>query len=160
MSGRSAHLQGLLHTPCWNVSARSADRESLLQSLNSPMPNSVRSFICNLSRRLVSRSLSQTPRAGVSVRSAGGEFLLYAPCWNLSCYSSNWKSLLHALCCSQFRHLVSVEFILHTRFWNQYGRFTDGETLLHAPVLFCVWSFVGLGVSPTHSVLGPVLSFW
>ena len=79
MSGRSADLQGILHTPCWNVSARSADRESRLQSLNSPMPNSVRSFICNLSRRLVSRSLSQTPRAGVSVRSAGGEFLLYAP---------------------------------------------------------------------------------
>ena len=56
MSGRSAHLQGILHTPCCNVSARSADRESLLQSLNSPMPNSVPSFICNLSRRLVSGS--------------------------------------------------------------------------------------------------------
>ena len=56
MSGRSAYLQGLLHTPCWNVSARSADRESLLQSLKSPMLNSVRLFICNLSRRLVSRS--------------------------------------------------------------------------------------------------------
>ena len=125
-----------------------------------PLLESVWSFICNLSRRLVSRSLSQTPRAGVSVRSAGGEFLLYAPCWNLSCYSSNGKSVLHALCCNQSRHLVSAEFLLHTRFWNQSGRFTNGETLLHAPVLFCVRSFVGFGVSLTHSVLEPVLSFW
>ena len=56
MSGRSADLQGLLHTPCWNVSARSVDRDSLLLSLKSPMLNSVRLFICNLSRRLVSGS--------------------------------------------------------------------------------------------------------
>ena len=28
LSGRSAHLQGLLHNPRWNVSARSADRKS------------------------------------------------------------------------------------------------------------------------------------
>ena len=58
MSGRSTHLYGLLHTPSWNVSARSADRESLLQSLKSPMLNFVRLFVCSLSRRLVSGTLS------------------------------------------------------------------------------------------------------
>ena len=36
------------------------------------------------------------------------------------------------------RHLVSVEFLLHTRCWNQSGRFMNVVSLLHAPVLICV----------------------
>ena len=84
--------------------------------------------------RLVVRrvgGLSYTPRArsclvkgwwGVSLydgicvfvrprRSAGGEFLLHAPSWNLSCRSSVGESILHVP--SYYLYWVSGEFLLH-----------------------------------------------
>ena len=85
MSGRSAHLQGLLHTPRWNVSARSAESGvSLTVSDISHAEFCPLVYVQSVSSFGKWELILNAPCWSLSVRSAGGEFLLHAPCWNLS----------------------------------------------------------------------------
>ena len=70
-----------------------------------------------------------------------GEFLLHAPCLNLSGRTSGVKSILHV----PFWHLFLLptvgESLLYAPYRNLFGRKVVGEFLLHAPhwKLSSVW---------------------
>ena len=77
-------------------------------------------------------------------RSAGGEFLLHAPCCNLSRRSACGESILHAPCCYLSRRSAGGESVLHP---VQESR----------SVLESILSFVGRGICLTRPVLVAVL---
>ena len=110
-----------------------------------------RAGICLVVRR-VTRYLLET------VRSFGGwEFLLHAPCWNLSGLSSGYDSLLHG------------------PYYHMFDRSSDGKSVLHAlhlilshcsscresftgPVMESIWFFGLFGCSSGYEFLLHVLS--
>ena len=116
-------MEFLLHTRFWNQSGRFTDGETT---------SCPRTILCLVVSQV--GSLTYTHRSGTClIVLVGREFLLHAPCWILSCYSSSGESILHVPGWNQSRHSEGGEFLLHAPCWNPSDRSADGEFLLHAP---------------------------
>ena len=130
----------LLHAPCSNLSVRSwvgclsctpYTGNDIIRRRVDSLCQAPRAKFCLVVCR--EGSFSYTPRDGICVfvrprRSAGGKFLLHAPCWKLFGFSSGGESLLHAPYsdlsgrsspCSNLSHLSSdVETLLRALYLN------------------------------------------
>ena len=112
---------------------------------------------------------TETPTDKRPFHLVGVDFLLHAPCWNLSGRSVDGECLLHApvinsvlsfvgwgVCAphavleSVSSFLVSGEFLLHAQSWNLSDRSTGWESLFYTPCWNLSRCFGKWEVSLTH----------
>ena len=164
LPGHSSVGEFLLRAPYWNLSRRPSGGEFLLYApcwnLSHPLPlrppfwnlvvRRVRgfSYTSRLESCLVVRymgSLSETPCAELSAHSSVREFLLHAPCWNLSRRSVREECHLNALCCTVWSFVRWGVSLTRSR-WNLSGCLSGKEYVSLAmsgiyPVVWRVGSF-------------------